>query len=193
MTAAIVIGVIAVITVFIAISSYNSLINLKEQTNNSWKQIDVQLKRRHDLIPNLVEAVRGAMQFERETLEAVIAARNKAVSVCTGAGPGNVAKIAAAEGALSAALSRFSAIVEAYPELKATGNVAQFQEELTSTENRVGFARQAYNDTATSYNVAQQQFPNVLFAGMAKAAPATLWEISEQADREVPKVNLSFK
>ncbi|GFO63990.1 LemA family protein [Geomonas paludis] len=193
MTAAIVIGVIAVIAVFVAISSYNSLINLKEQTNNSWKQIDVQLKRRHDLIPNLVEAVRGAMQFERETLEAVITARNKAVSVCTGAGPGNVAEIAAAEGALTAALSRFSAIVEAYPDLKATGNVAQFQEELTSTENRVGFARQAYNDTATSYNVAQQQFPNVLFAGMAKAAPATLWEISEQADREVPKVNLSFK
>ncbi|WP_136526566.1 LemA family protein [Geomonas ferrireducens] len=193
MIGAIIISLIAVIAVFVAVSSYNSLINLKEQTNNSWKQIDVQLKRRHDLIPNLVEAVRGAMQFERETLEAVIAARNKAVSVCTGAGPANVAEIAAAEGALNAALSRFSAIVEAYPDLKATGNVAQFQEELTSTENRVGFARQAYNDTATSYNVAQQQFPNVLFAGLAKAAPATLWEISEHADREVPKVNLSFK
>ncbi|TGU70720.1 LemA family protein [Geomonas terrae] len=193
MITAIIISLISVIAIFVAVSSYNSLINLKEQTNNSWKQIDVQLKRRHDLIPNLVEAVRGNMQFERKTLEAVLAARNKAVSVCTGAGPGNVAEIAAAEGALNAALSRFSAIFEAYPELKATGNVAQFQEELTSTENRVGFARQAYNDTATCYNVAQQQFPNILFAGLAKAAPATLWEISEHADREVPKVNLSFK
>ncbi len=176
------------------ISAYNKLIALKGQTVNAWKQIDVQLKRRHDLIPNLVEAVKGAMQFERETLEKVIQARNKAVKIQGDASPtGGVAQLAAAEAALSSALSGLNVVVERYPDLKATGNVSQLQEELTSTENRVSFARQLYNDTATTYNVRQQQFPWSLLAGMAKAEQVELWEITDERERKVPKVDLSMK
>ena len=152
--------IVVVAMVVWAISAYNSLIALKGETLNAWKQIDVQLKRRHDLIPNLVEAVKGAMGFERETLEAVIQARNQAVQIQAGAQPtGGVKALAAAEATLSAALSRLNVVVERYPDLKATSNVGQLQEELTSTENRVAFSRQHYNDTATTYNVRQQQFP----------------------------------
>lgn len=177
-----------------AISAYNRLIGLKGQTLNGWKQIDVQLKRRHDLIPNLVNAVKGAMEFEKDTLEAVISARNQAVKVQADALPtGGVQALAQAEAALSSALSRLNVVVERYPDLKATGNVAQLQEELTSTENRVAFSRQHYNDTATSYNVLQQQFPWNLMAGFAKAAPVELWEITDEGDREVPKIDLSMK
>ncbi len=176
------------------ISAYNKLISLKGDTTNAWKQIDVQLKRRHDLIPNLVEAVKGAMEFERETLEAVIQARNQAVNIQAGAQPtGGVKQLAAAEAALSAALSRFNVVVERYPDLKATTNVGQLQEELTSTENRVAFARQLYNDTATTYNVKQQQFPWNLVAGLARAEQVELWEIADEREREVPKVDLSSK
>jgi len=175
------------------ISAYNKLIALKGQTENAWKQIDVQLKRRHDLIPNLVESVKGAMEFEKETLEAVIQARNQAVNIQAGAMPsGGVQQLAAAEAALSSALSRFNLVVERYPDLKATSNVGQLQEELTSTENKVSFARQLYNDTATSYNVKQQQFPWNMVAGFAKATVVELWEITEESDREVPKVDLSM-
>lgn len=177
-----------------AIYAYNQFIALKGQTINAWKQIDVQLKRRHDLIPNLVEAVRGAMQFERETLEAVIAARNQAVKIQAEALPTRgVKELAAAEAALTGALSRLNVVVERYPELKATANVGQLQEELTSTENRVAFARQLYNDMATTYNVRQQQFPWNLIAGFAKAEPVELWEITDEAERAVPKVDLSLK
>ena len=176
------------------IGAYNKLIALKNQTLNAWKQIDVQLKRRHDLIPNLVNAVKGAMEFERETLEAVIQARNQAVKVAADATPsGGVQALAQAESALGAALSRLNVVVERYPDLKATGNVGQLQEELTSTENRVAFARQLYNDTATDYNTKQQQFPWSLVAGMARAEPAELWEIEEPHDRDVPQVDLSMK
>ena len=176
------------------VSAYNRLIGLKGQTLNGWKQIDVQLKRRHDLIPNLVNAVKGAMEFEKDTLEAVIAARNQAVTVQAGALPtGGVQAVAQAEAALSSALSRLNVVVERYPDLKATGNVAQLQEELTSTENRVAFSRQHYNDVATSYNVKQQQFPWNLVAGFAKVTPVELWEIVDQTDREVPNVDLSMK
>jgi LemA protein len=176
------------------IAAYNKLIALKGQTENAWKQIDVQLKRRHDLIPNLVEAVKGAMEFEKETLEAVIEARNQAVNIQAGAMPtGGVQQLAAAEAALSSALSRLNVVVERYPDLKATTNVGQLQEELTSTENRVSFARQLYNDTATTYNVKQQQFPWNLVAGMAKAAVVELWEITDESERAVPKVDLSMK
>ncbi|MCM0080866.1 LemA family protein [Geomonas sp. Red32] len=192
MTGLIVVGVIAVILVFVLVSAYNRLISLKGQTQNAWKQIDVQLKRRHDLIPNLINSVKGAMEFERETMEAVISARNSAVKVAATATPETASQLAAAEGTLTTALNRFMAVVEAYPDLKATGNISQLQEELSSTENKVAFARQAYNDTATVYNVTQQQFPTVLMAGMAGAAPAQLWEITEEADRAVPTVNLSF-
>jgi LemA protein len=189
----IVVLAIVVIIVFLLVSAYNRLISLKGQTDNAWRQIDVQLKRRHDLIPNLINAVKGAMEFEKETLEAVISARNSAIRACASATPETASQVAAAEGTLSAALTRFMAVVEAYPDLKATSNIGQLQEELTSTENKVAFARQAYNDTATEYNVSQRQFPNVLVAGVAGAGPAQLWELSDEAERAVPVVNLSMK
>src|SRR6059036_3273399 len=171
------------------VGAYNGLVSLKNQTLNAFKQIDVQLKRRHDLIPNLVNAVKGAMDFEKSTLEAVIQARNQAVKV-NAAGPEAIKQISQAENALSTALSRLMVVVEQYPQLKATGNIGQLQEELTSTENKVSFARQLYNDTATQYNTKQQQFPTTLVAGLANAAPAELWEIEEQAERAVPQVDL---
>ncbi|HEX9580675.1 MAG TPA: LemA family protein [Gemmatimonadales bacterium] len=183
-----------VVAVVWAITAYNGLIQLKGDTLNAWKQIDVQLKRRHDLIPNLVNAVKGAMDFERETLEAVIQARNQAVKIQTDTLPtAGVKKLAAAEAQLSGALSRLNVVVERYPQLKATANIGQLQEELTSTENRVTFARQLYNDTATTYNVRQAQFPWNLIAGWARAEPVELWEISEERERAVPQVDLSKK
>jgi LemA protein len=169
------------------VGAYNSLISLKNQVANAWKQIDVQLKRRHDLIPNLLGAVKGAMNFERETLEAVVAARNQAIQVSSG---GDVAKIAASEGQLTGALHRLLAVVESYPDLKATTNIGQLQEELTSTENKIAFARQLYNDVTTQYNTKQKQIPTVFVAGMAGAMPAPLWEITNEAERAVPKVEL---
>ncbi len=185
--------VLLVAVVLWKIGAYNKLIALKGQTVNAWKQIDVQLKRRHDLIPNLVNAVKGAMEFERETLEAVIQARNQAVKIQADALPtGGVKALAQAEANLTSALSRLNVVVEQYPDLKATGNVGQLQEELTSTENRVTFARQLYNDTATDYNVRQQQFPWNLIAGVAKAEIVELWEIEEPRDRDVPQVDLSM-
>ena len=186
--------ILLVVVVLWVISAYNTLVNLKGQTLNAWKQIDVQLKRRHDLIPNLVEAVKGAMEFERETLEAVIQARNQAVKVQADATPtGGVGQLAAAEAALSSALGRFNLVVERYPDLKATTNVGQLQEELTSTENRVAFARQLYNDMATTYNVKQQQFPWNMIAGLAKCEQVELWEITDEKERDVPQVDLSMK
>ncbi len=180
---------VIVLFIFFGISAYNRLVSLKNQVANGWKQIDVQLKRRHDLIPNLVNTVKGAMNFERETLESVISARNKAITAST---TGSVAATAEAETQLTGALGRLLAVVEAYPDLKATANVAQLQEELIATENKIGFSRQLYNDTATQYNTAQQTFPTMLFAGMAGASPAALWEITDEADRAVPQVDLSF-
>lgn len=174
------------IAVFWLIGAYNALIGLKNQVANAWKQIDVQLKRRHDLIPNLVGTVKGAMEFERSTLEAVISARNKAVSAS------GVRATAQAEGELTQALGRFFAVAEAYPELKSNQNVLQLQEELTSTENKIGFARQLYNDVATQYNTKQAQIPTNLVAGLAKATPAELWAIEDAAERAVPKVDLSL-
>lgn len=186
--------IVIVVVILWVISAYNTLINLKGQTVNAWKQIDVQLKRRHDLIPNLVEAVKGAMDFERETLEAVIQARNQAVKVQADASPtGGVGQLAAAEAVLSSALGRFNLVVERYPDLKATSNVGQLQEELTSTENRVAFARQLYNDMATTYNVKQQQFPWNMISGLARCEQVELWEITDDKERAVPKVDLSSK
>jgi LemA protein len=184
--------VILVIVGLVFWLGFNGLVKRRVQVDNAWSQIDVQLKRRHDLIPNLVNAVRGAMNFEKDTLEAVIQARNQAVKV-NAAGPDAVKQISQAENALSGALSRLMVVVEQYPQLKATGNVGQLQEELTSTENKVAFARQLYNDTATQYNTKQQQFPTSLVAGLAKAQPADLWEVEDKADREVPQVDLSMK
>lgn len=184
--------VVAVVAVLWMIGAYNGLISLKNQTFNAFKQIDVQLKRRHDLIPNLVNAVKGAMDFERSTLEAVVQARNQAVKV-NASGPEAMKQISQAENALSGALSRLLVTVERYPNLKATGNIGQLQEELTSTENKIAFARQLYNDTATQYNTKQQQFPTTLVAGMANASPTELWEIEAPAERAVPTVDLSAR
>ncbi len=194
------IGIILLVVVVAAgfwfVGVYNSLISLRNQVFNAWKQIDVQLKRRHDLIPNLVDTVKGAMNFEKETLESVIAARNQAIAATKGTtdlpSAQQVQATAAAEGQLSSSLGRLFAVVEAYPNLKATANVAQLQEELTSTENKIAFARQLYNDQATVYNTRQQQFPSSLVAGFAKATPAELWEITDASEREVVKVDLSM-
>ena len=167
----------------------NGLVAQKYQVGNAWRQIDVQLKRRHDLIPNLDASVKGAMQHERDTLERVIAARNQAI---TAQQSGNVASTAAAEAQLGGALNRLLAVVEAYPDLKANANVAALQEELASTENKIGFARQLYNDTATQYNIRQNQFPANLVAGMAGAAPVDLWEIEDAGERANPSVDLTL-
>jgi LemA protein len=185
MAALLIVLALLVLVVLWTIGAYNTLVGLKNMVANAWKQIDVQLKRRHDLIPNLVNSVKGAMDFERSTLEAVISARNKAV------GATGVQQTAKAEGELTQALGRLFALTEAYPDLKATGNVAQLQEELTSTENRIGFARQHYNDIATQYNTRQMVFPTMLVAGLAKATPAELWEIADDTERAVPGVDLS--
>ena len=170
-----------------AVAKYNSLVTLRNQVVNGWKQIDVQLKRRHDLIPNLVNTVKGYMEFEQETLTMVIKARNAAVSA-TG-----VADAAAKEGELTSALSKFFALAENYPTLKANENVKQLQEELSSTENKIGFARQFYNDIATKFNIAQQVFPGNIIAGIFRFTNAELFEIREAAEREVPSVDLSIK
>ena len=179
--------ILVVVVAFWVVSAYNGLISLKNQTVNAWKQIDVQLKRRHDLIPNLVGTVKGSMEFEKETLQAVVDARSKAM---TG---GGVKETAAAEGALSGALGKLFVVMEQYPDLKSSQNVRDLQEELSSTENKIAFARQLYNDVATNYNTKQQQFPTNLVAGLAKAQIAELWEIEDQAERAVPQVDLSLK
>jgi len=180
--------------IFWVISAYNGLIALKNQTLNAWKQIDVQLKRRYDLIPNLVNTVKGSMEFEKETLEAVVSARSRAMQVAAGAGPtsGHVKELAAAETALTGAVGRFFAVMENYPTLRSSENIKSLQEELATTENKVAFARQFYNDVATKYNTKQQQFPTNMVAGLAKATPAELWEIEDAAERENVKVDLSM-
>lgn len=185
MATLILLAVVAVVLVW-GVGAYNRLISLRGQVTNAWKQIDVQLKRRHDLIPNLVDTVRGAMAHERGTLDDVISARNRAIQV-QGAG---VAAVARAEGELTQALGRLFALSEAYPDLKALANVASLQEELASTENRIAFARQHYNDVATTYNVVQRQIPTSLVAGFAGASQVELWEITDPAEREVPVVDL---
>ena len=181
--------VVLVVLILWVVGAYNGLIALKNQTVNAWKQIDVQLKRRHDLIPNLVNTVKGSMEFEKDTLQAVVDARSKAMA----SGGGGVKETAAAESALTGALGKLFVVMERYPDLKSSQNVRDLQEELSSTENKIAFARQLYNDVATSYNTKQQQFPTNLVAGLAKAEIAELWEIADKAEREVPQVDLSLK
>jgi len=179
-------GVLLVVAMWV-IGTYNGLVGLRNQTINGWKQIDVQLKRRHDLIPNLINTVKGAMEFEQSTLTMVIEARNRAVAA---AGP---ADSAAAEGVLTQALGKLFALAESYPTLKANENVKMLQEELASTENKIGFARQFYNDIATRFNTAQQTFPANLVAGPLGFKPSELFEVTEAAERAVPTVDLSLK
>jgi len=179
--------VIVALLVFWAIASYNRLVGMRNQVLNGWRQIDVQLKRRHDLIPNLVNSVRGSMDFERDTLTAVMEARAKAL---TATGPADAAQ---KEGQLTQALGRLIAVAENYPTLKSNESVRALMEELTGTENKVGFARQFYNDIATKFNTAQQVFPTNVFAASFGFKTAELFEITNEAEREAPVVDLSRK
>jgi LemA protein len=184
---------IIVAVIFYAIAIYNSLVNLRNRVKNAFAQIDVQLTRRYDLIPNLVEAVKGYMKHERETLEAVIRARNAAVSSLDAAkidpsNPEAIKKLGAAEGLLGGALGRLFALSEAYPDLKANQNMMQLQEELASTENKVAFARQAFNDAVLAYNNAAENFPNNVVAGMFRFESASFLDIDSEQKREVPEV-----
>jgi LemA protein len=195
MTALIVIVVLAILIIGWVIMTYNRLVALRTQVANGWAQIDVQLKRRYDLIPNLVESVKGYMGHEQDTLRQVIEARNKAVSANPGTVPatGATAAMISAETALTASLGKMFALAEAYPDLKANQSVQQLMEELSSTENKIGFARQYYNDTATSLNTAVQSFPGNMIANKFGFQNAELWRVSEaeRASVEVaPKVNL---
>ena len=178
---------VVVLLVLWGITTYNRLIGLKNQKENGWRQIDVQLKRRHDLIPNLVNTVRGAMEFERDTLTAVMDARARAMAA---AGPADASR---KEGELTQALGRLFALAENYPQLRANENVKMLQEELAATENKVGFARQFYNDIATKYNIARETFPSNLIAGSLGFTQAELFEITDEAERQVPTVDLSMK
>ena len=178
--------IIIVIVVVGAILIYNNLVNLQNRVQNGWKQIDVQLKRRHDLIPNLVESVKGAMQFERDTLERVMAARARAVSA-TG-----VRETAAAENELSQSLGRLLAVMENYPNLKSNENVLKLQEELTTTENQLAFARQFYNDMVMQLNTREQVFPASIIANFFGFKPAEYFTAAEE-DRGTPRVDLSLQ
>src|ERR671912_925985 len=173
--------------VFWVVGAYNRLVSLRNRFKNAFAQIDVQLKRRYDLIPNLVETVKGYLKHERETLEAVIKARNQAVSAAQGAAanPGNPAamqSLGQAEGALSGVLGRLFALAEAYPDLKANQNMMAIQEELTSTENKVAFARQAFNDSVMEYNTKRESFPDNIFAGVFRFDAAELLNATESAE-----------
>ncbi len=188
-------GIIAAI-VFWAVGIYNRLVNERNRVRNAFAQIDVQLTRRYDLIPNLVEAVKGYMKHERETLEAVIKARNAASSALDAAkaDPANAAamkKLGGAEGALAGVLGRLFALSEAYPDLKANQNMMQFQEELASTENKVAFSRQAFNDAVMSFNNSAQNFPNNFIAGMFGFKSASFLEIDSEEMRDAPDVSFT--
>ena len=196
MTSFVIFLALVAVVVMYAIGIYNSLINLRNRVKNAFAQIDVQLTRRHDLIPNLVEAVKGYMKHERETLDAVISARNSAVSNLDAAkqDPSNaeaIKKLGASEGALGSALGRLFALSEAYPDLKANQNMLQFQEELGSTENKVAFSRQAFNDAVLSYNNKAENFPNSVIAGMFSFELASFLEIESKEKREVPDVKFT--
>jgi LemA protein len=193
----IIIGAIVLVFGATLMGVYNKLIALKNRYQNAFAQIEVQLKRRYDLIPNLVETVKGYMAHERETLEAVIQARNQAVSGLQRAAsdpgdPNAIKNLASAEGVLGGALGRLLALSEAYPDLKASENMKQLTEELTSTENKVSFSRQAFNDAVTAYNIYRQSFPPAIFAGMfGHPQDASLLEFDSAAIAEAPKVSFS--
>jgi LemA protein len=182
----IIVGVVVVLLI-IFVATYNGLIRRRNQVKNAWAQIDVQLKRRYDLIPNLVETAKGYMKHERETLEAVTNARNLAQQLSS-AGAGERAK---AEGELSSALSRLLAVVENYPDLKANQNFLALQEELTSTENKISFSRQFYNDSVLRYNNQTQMFPSSIVASMTGFKPSEFFEVTLAAEREAPKVSFT--
>ncbi len=179
----IIVLLVVVLIVMFVVGIFNSLVRLRNQVDNAWSQIDVQLKRRHDLIPNLVETAKGYMTHERETFEAITNARSKAM------GANNVSESGKAEGMLSEALSKFMLVVENYPELKANTNFLSLQETLTSTENKIAFARQGYNDQVLFYNNKIQMFPSNIIAGSFNFTKRDFFEIENEAEREVPKVS----
>ncbi len=186
----------AVFAVILGVGIYNRLVTLRNRFKNAYAQIDVQLKRRYDLIPNLVETAKGYLSHERETLEAVIAARNQAASANdkAAANPGDpdaIKGVMGAESALTGTLGRLFAVMEAYPDLKANQNMSQLSEELTSTENKVAFARQSYNDSVMTYNNHREIFPNSLVANMFNFSEAQLFEIEDDAERDAPQVSFS--
>lgn len=199
MSALIVLGILLAVVVIVALWAagiYNSLVTLRNRFKNAFAQIDVQLKRRYDLIPNLVEIAKGYLKHERETLEAVIKARNIAAAAAqsAAANPADanaVRSLASAESGLTGALSRLMVVSEQYPDLKANQNMMQLTEELTSTENKIAFARQAYNDSVMAYNNARETFPNVVFAGMFGFLPAELFKIEDPTERNAPKVSFT--
>ena len=190
---AIAIGAALLLLIVIVIGMYNSLVRDRNQVKNAFAQIDVQLKRRHDLIPNLVETAKGYMAHEKETLQGVTEARNQAMAAAKAAaanpvGGGAVKALSSAEGALSGALGRLMVTMEAYPDLKASQNMMQVQEELTTTENKIAFSRQAYNDSVMHYNVRREQFPSNIVAGMFNFQEADMFEIEDEAEKAVPEV-----
>ena len=197
--ALIILGILAAIVVVLGLwvaGIYNSLVALRNRFKNAFAQIDVQLKRRYDLIPNLVETAKGYLKHERETLEAVIKARNIAAAAAqtAAANPADanaMRGLLSAETGLAGALSRLMVVSEAYPDLKANQNMMQLTEELTSTENKIAFARQAYNDSVMSYNTTRETFPNVIFAGMFGFLPAELFKIDDPTERNAPKVSFT--
>ena len=194
-----VLGIIVVLVLIIGgmgIGIYNRLVALRNDFKNQFAQIDVQLKRRHDLIPNLVETAKGYMAHERGTLDEVTAARNGAVAarqqaVADPSDAGAVQKMVAAEGVLTQSLGRLFAVAEAYPDLKANQTMLQLQSDLTDTENRISLAREAYNESVRNYNTQREIFPNSILAGIFNFAPAALYEIADPGDREVPKVSFA--
>ncbi len=183
--ALIIVAAILVLLIIFVIGIYNTLIRLRNQVDNAWSQIDVQLKRRHDLIPNLVETAKGYMKHERGTFEAITKARSQAMGAKT------VSEASKAEGALGEALSKFMLVVENYPELKANQNFLAVQEELTGTENKISFARQSYNDQVLFFNNKIQMFPSNIIANMFSFTKRDFFEIEVEAEREVPKVSFS--
>jgi LemA protein len=192
----IVIAAVALFAILFVVGKYNGLVALRNRFKNAWAQIDVQLKRRYDLIPNLVETTKGYLKHERGTLEAVIAARNSAFSANgkVAANPGDpeaMKALSSAEGSLAGALGRLFALTESYPDLKANTSMNQLMEELTSTENKVSFARQAYNDSVMAYNTGREVFPANLIAGMFNFGPAELFVIDKPEERAAPKVSFS--
>jgi LemA protein len=194
MTALIILLVLLALAAFFLISQYNRLVSLRNRFTNAFSQIDVQLKRRYDLIPNLVEVAKGYMKHERETLEAVIEARNEAsrAESRASADPSDAAavrELAGAERALTGTLGRFFALSEAYPDLKANRNMERLQEELASTENKIAFARQSYNDAVTRYNTAREVFPTVLIANMFGFEEAPLFLVDAEEERAAPRVS----
>ncbi len=199
MSALIVLGVLLAIIVVLglwAVGIYNGLVTLRNRFKNAFAQIDVQLKRRYDLIPNLVETAKGYLKHERETLEAVIKARNIALaaSQTAAANPADanaMKNLGAAETGLTGALSRLMVVSEQYPDLKANQNMLQLTEELTSTENKIAFARQAYNDSVMTYNTRRETFPNVIFAGAFGFLPAELFKVDDPTERVAPKVSFT--